>query len=178
MRLSILLFLATALSTKVFSQSIYSFKIDSIAGTQKIDFANFAGKKILIVNTSPVDSCSYQYNDLKLLQQAFKDSLVIIAIPSDDFNAAVTNTSVQNSYYDQSGVSKKFPVAAKLIVSGANINPLYQWLAGKSQNGVMDQAVKSSFQKYLIDKNGKLQGVFSKSIRPTSTFFIDLIRQL
>ena len=148
--------------------SIYSFQIDSVANGSVIDFNAFAGKKILIVNTASGDSAFSQYEELKQLQQLYADSLIIVIVPSYSFgNEQLPEAEMAASYQQTSGVY--FPVSVKLAVAGSNIHPLYSWLTQQSLNAVMDTDIKTDFQKFLIDREGKLVGVFSKRVRPLSS---------
>ncbi len=145
--------------------SIYSFRIDSIAGNNTIDFSSFRGKKILIINTASADTASGQYAQIKQLNSQYKDSLVIIVVPSNSFNTENTNTPTMLAFYSQQPGSR-FPVTKKIIVKGPGIHQLYQWLTQKNKNGVMDSEIRRPFQKYLISKSGRLIGVFSGKVKP------------
>ena len=154
--------------------SIYSFQIDSITTPGTINFSAFQGKKILLINAASADTASSQYAQIKQLNSMYKDSLVIIIVPSNSFNTEGTGESAMLAFYSQS-VSNRFPVTKKLSVKGADIAPLYQWLTQKAKNGVMDSEVKRPFQKYLISKSGKLIGVFSGRMKPFDAPIIQAI---
>ncbi len=171
--ITMLLFFA-AVQTASSQTSVYSFKLDSISGSNQIDFAAFKGKKILIVNTASGDSAASQYNELIQLKQLYKDSLVIVVIPSNSFSSESGSSSDIRSAYAQSAYYK-FPVAQKLSVKGSDKNVLYLWLTQGSTNGVMDQEVLRPFQKYLINRLGKLTGVFGARERPMGTVIRDAI---
>jgi glutathione peroxidase len=151
--------------------SIYDFTLTSASGST-IDFNNYRGKKILIVNTA---SQSEQANQLALLQQLYTQygtSLVVIAIPSNDFsNELKTNSEIASSY------NVTFPIAAKSSITGSGIIPLYSWLTKKTQNGFLNTEMKTDFQKFLISSTGTLIGVFSGDIKPNSRFITSAITQ-
>jgi glutathione peroxidase len=157
--------------------TIYSFQIDSIAGTNKINFSAFTGKKILIVNAASLDSNNIQYADLKSLNQFFKDSLVILVVPSNSFGKEPGTNSSISSFYSQAG-NNRFPVAGKMEVAGANIHPLFIWLSQGSLNGFGNTSVTKGFKKYLINRQGKLIGVFSHKTRPNSISFMKAILKI
>lgn len=168
MKLYKILFLLLLISINTKAQSsIYSFQIDSVANGSVIDFNAFSGKKILIVNAASGDSAFNQYEELKQLQQLYAESLIIVIVPSNSFgNEQLSEAEMATSYQQNSGIY--FPVSIKLAVTGSNIHPLYSWLTQKSLNAVMDIEVKADFQKFLIDREGKLVGVFSKRVKPLS----------
>ena len=66
------------------SNSIHSFSVKGLNGDM-IDFAEFKGKKILVVNTASKCGLTPQYEGLERLYKRFRDKLVIIGFPSNDF---------------------------------------------------------------------------------------------
>jgi glutathione peroxidase len=145
--------------------SFYAIPLDSLGGQQTIALSAYGGKKILIVNAASADSASGQYAQLKQLHNLYKDSLVVIVVPSNSFGTEGAGEAALAAFYAQEG-GNRFPVTEKMAVKGGNIAPLYQWLTQKAKNGVMDADVKRPFQKYLVSETGKLIGVFSGKISP------------
>src|SRR3546814_8626127 len=66
-------------------ESIYQFKMESIDG-KTIDLSTFKGKKILIVNTASKCGFTPQYKGLEELSKKYKDKLVVIGFPANNFN--------------------------------------------------------------------------------------------
>ena len=66
------------------TKTIYDFKVESLNG-DTIDFADFKGKKILIVNTASKCGFTPQYEGLEKLYETYKDKLVIISLPANNF---------------------------------------------------------------------------------------------
>ena len=97
--------------------SIHRFKVEGIAG-KKIDFADFKGKKILVVNVA--SECGYtpQYAQLQELYETFKDKLVIVGLPSNDFGGQEpgSNASIANFCKMRYGVT--FPMTSKIHIKG------------------------------------------------------------
>src|SRR6185295_3157935 len=114
---------------------IYQFKVPSIEG-DTIDFAQFKGKKILIVNTA--SECMYtpQYEGLEKLYEQFKDKLVIVGFPSNDFLGQEPGSNSEIKQFCTSKYHVTFPMAEKIDVKGKNIAPIYEWLTKKSLNGI------------------------------------------
>lgn len=168
------LLLTLATFTTRAQNSIYDFKVNSVDGIE-IDFNDFRGKKILIVNTASQGEQADQLAELEQLYQQFKDSgLVIVAFPTDDFSNEIrSNEQIKVSY--QSNYSISFPIAAKGSVKGAGISPLYSWLTRKVQNGLMNTEIDQDFEKFLINGNGNLVGAY-KFWRPMSPVIVGAIR--
>ena len=149
------------------STSIYSFKVETLDG-KVIDFEKFKGKKILIVNTA--SKCGYtpQYEELQKLYDKYKERLVIVGFPANNFGGQepATNTEIQEFCQKNYGVS--FPMAAKVSVKGDDIAPIYKWLCNKTENGVMDSEIKWNFGKFLLDEKGNLIKYFPSKVTPMS----------
>ena len=149
------------------AKSIYDFKVEGLSGGT-IDFSAFKGKKILIVNTA--SKCGYtpQYEGLEKLYETYKDKLVIVGFPANNFGGQEpgTNTEIQEFCKKNYGVS--FPMAAKVSVKGDDIASIYKWLCNKSENGVLDAEIKWNFGKFLLDENGKLLEYFPSKVTPMS----------
>jgi glutathione peroxidase len=156
--LSILLFVAPA-------TNIYSFKLKDING-KVIDLTQYKGKKILIVNTA--SECGYtpQYEDLQKLYEKYKSKLVIIGVPANNFGGQEPGTNAEiKQFCTKYKVS--FPLAAKVSVKGADIDPMFKWLT-EQENPDFKGDIKWNFEKFLIDENGKLIHRYRSSTKPMS----------
>jgi len=168
MKLSLLLlanflfFIATAKTDNV-PASIYEFKVKALNGST-IDFSQYKGKKILIVNTPERADFNMQYAELEKLYQQYKDKLVIIGFITNDFQ--VEPGSAKNDRPRNYPVT--FPLAAKVLVRGDDMAPIYRWLTEKQFNHLQDSEIQWDFQKYLIDENGRLVSMFEPTTRANS----------
>ncbi len=156
--------------------SIYSFEVDEISKTKKINFSGYQGKKILIVNTDSKDTSFSQYSELMQLFHLYRESLVIIVFPSSSSDLNLSADQTDTVAYNQISPFK-FPVAAKTNVAGPVIHPLYQWLTNKLENGVANSHIDKPCYKYLIDKNGKLVAFFHPIIRPMNSIIRSAIER-
>jgi glutathione peroxidase len=154
--------------------SIHDFSVDGLTGG-KIDFADFEGKKILIVNTASKCGMTPQYAQLEELYQEYKDRLVIIGFPANNFGNQEPGTNEEIAEFCELNYGVSFPMAAKISVNGDDIHPLYTWLTTESYNNFVDSEVTWNFQKYLIDEKGNLIGVFPPRILPMSDDIISAI---
>lgn len=154
--------------------SIHSFKVEGLTG-DSIDFSSFKGKKILIVNTASKCGLTPQYEALNKLYNQYKDRLVIIGFPANDFMSQEPGTNEEIYEFCQKNYGVDFPMTAKISVVGKDMAPIYQWLTNKEKNGVMDSEVSWNFQKYLLNENGQLIGYFSPKTDPFAQEIIDII---
>ncbi|MRS01926.1 glutathione peroxidase [bacterium] len=155
--------LAPALSQK----SVYDFTVETIDG-QQFNFADLKGKKVMIVNTASKCGHTPQYKDLELLNKAYKQKLVIIGFPANNFMNQEPGTNEEIKEFCDSKYGVTFPIMSKISVKGDDMHPLYKWLTSKSANGVLDSEVAWNFQKYIIDENGNLVGFFKPAVKPLS----------
>lgn len=147
--------------------SIYDFKVESLDGGT-IDFSAFKGKKILIVNTA--SQCGYtpQYEGLEKLYETYKDKLVIVGFPANNFGGQEPGTNIEIKEFCKKNFGVSFPMAAKISVKGDDRAPIYQWLCSKSENGVLDAEIKWNFGKFLLDEKGNLMAYFPSKVEPMS----------
>ena len=126
------------------TKSIYQFTVAGLDGGT-IDFASFKGKKILVVNTA--SECGYtpQYKDLEALYQRYKEKLVIVGFPANNFGGQEPGSNEEIKSFCQKNYGVSFPMAAKVSVKGDDMAPIYQWLSSKALNHVMDADVKWNF---------------------------------
>jgi glutathione peroxidase len=153
---------------------IYDFIVPGLTGGT-IDFEKFKGKKILIVNTA--SECGYtpQYEGLEALARKYKESLVVVAFPTNDFGGQEPGTSEQIAEFCKTKYDVTFPIASKITLNGPTVEPIYQWLTREEFNGVQSSEVKWNFQKYLINEQGKLIRMFPHKTKPDNEELISAI---
>ena len=147
--------------------SIHTFKVKSIEGGT-IDFSQFKGKKILVVNTA--SKCGYtpQYEALEKVYEQYKDKLVIVGFPANNFGAQEPGADNEIQEFCKARFGVKFPLASKISVKGDDTAPIYKWLTSKVENGVLDATIGWNFNKFLLDENGKMIAYFPSKVTPDS----------
>jgi glutathione peroxidase len=148
-------------------KTIYDFKVAGLSG-DTIDFAAFKGKKILIVNTASKCGYTKQYKELQELYLKYKDRLVIVGFPENNFMYQEPGTNAEIKEFCTKNYGVTFPMAAKIDVKGKDIAPIYKWLTNKSENGVMDATITWNFNKFLLDEKGNLITKFDSKVTPMS----------
>jgi len=153
----------------IFSQTsgFYDFKVKTLEG-KDFDFSTLKGKKVMIVNTASKCGFTPQYKDLEELYEQYKQKLVILGFPANNFANQEPGSALEIRQFCTEKYGVTFPMMEKISVKGDDMHPLYQWLTSKEKNGVMDSSVKWNFQKYLIDENGKLVDVIYTREKPGS----------
>lgn len=149
------------------SKTIYDFSIKSLDGGT-IDFSQFKGKKILIVNTASMCGFTPQYKALEALYEAHKDKLVIVGFPSDNFGGQEYKEDKDIKSFCEKNFGVTFPLTTRVDVKGDNTTPVYKYLCNKSENGVLDATISWNFNKFIIDEKGNLLAHFDSKVTPDS----------
>lgn len=155
-------------------QGIYAYKVQGLKG-DTLDFADFKGKKILIVNTASECSYTYQYEGLEALHQQYNGKLVIVGFPTNDFGGQEPGSNEKIEEFCKENYGVTFQMAAKISVKGNGIAPIYQWLTNKDMNGHSSSTIEWNFQKYLTDEQGNLTHVFPPATEPFDDAVISAI---
>lgn len=162
------LLLASILITSlVAATTIYDFKVEGLSGGS-IDFSQFKGKKILIVNTASKCGNTPQYEGLEELYKKYQNQLVIIGFPANNFLGQEPGTNEQIAEFCQKNYGVSFPMAAKISVRGKHIAPVYQYLVAEAKKKGLDNPVTWNFGKFLINEKGELIATFSPKTQPLS----------
>ena len=158
---------ATNKNEMTMNQSIYDISIKSINGNT-IDLSQFKGKKILIVNVASECGFTGQYKGLQELHETYKDKLVVIGVPCNQFGGQEPGDANQIQLFCEKNYGVEFLITEKVDVKGDKQHPLYAWLTKKDLNGKKNSTVKWNFQKYLIDEEGNLMDYYYSITKPLS----------
>jgi len=149
------------------AKSIYEFKVESLSG-DTIDFSDFKGKKILVVNTASECGFTPQYEELEKLYETYKDKLVIVGFPANNFGAQEPGSNHEIATFCQKNYGVTFPMAAKVSVKGKDIAPIYKFLTDKKENGVKNTTILWNFTKILLNEKGEVIDSFVSTTKPMS----------
>ncbi|TYB74352.1 glutathione peroxidase [Bizionia myxarmorum] len=149
------------------TQSIYDIALTGLNG-DPIQLSEFKGKHILFVNVASKCGFTGQYEDLQKLYDTYKDNLMIIGVPCNQFGSQEPGTASDIQSFCQANYGVTFLMTEKVDVKGDNQHPLYKWLTNQSLNGSSSSTVKWNFQKYLVDGNGQLVNYYFSVTSPLS----------
>ncbi|OIQ30482.1 MAG: glutathione peroxidase [Bacteroidetes bacterium MedPE-SWsnd-G2] len=147
--------------------SLYDIGLTTTRG-EHLDLNQFKNKYLLIVNVASKCGFTKQYTDLQKLAEAYKNKLVILACPCNQFANQEPGSNADIANFCSINYNISFPITEKLNVKGSNKHSLYKWLTEKELNGNFNSSVKWNFQKYLINPKGQLLDVFYSTTKPTS----------
>lgn len=148
--------------------SIYDLKMNSIEG-KMIDFSQFKGKTLLIVNTA--SKCGYtpQYADLQKLHETYGSRVVILGFPANNFKGQEPGTNAEIAEFCTKSYGVSFQMFEKISVLGEDQHPLYTMLKDKT-----GQDPSWNFCKYLIKPDGTVK-FFSQKVNPMAKEILDEI---
>ena len=138
----------------------------------------------MIVNTASMCGNTPQYADLEKLYEKYKDKLVIVGFPANNFGQQEPGSNEEIKEFCSKKYAVSFPMAEKISVRGDDIHPLYKWLVDQSKElaknvpsdnskdivwkKFLQDPVIWNFTKFLLDENGNLIAVFHNKVNPMS----------
>jgi glutathione peroxidase len=145
---------------------IYSFSAKDIDGKAR-SLSEFSGKVLLIVNVASKCGHTPQYAGLQSLYHRFKDrGFEILGFPSNDFMGQEPGTEAQIKEFCSVKYGVGFPMFSKVSVKGKGIDPLFAYLTSKEANPKHAGKVTWNFNKFLIDREGRVVDRFDTKDEP------------
>ena len=166
---------------------IYEFKALTSRG-KELDFAQFEGKVLLIVNTASKCGFTPQFAELEELNQKYKDQgLVIIGFPCNQFKEQDPGNDAQIEEFCQLNYGVTFQIMKKIDVNGSAAEPIFEYLKEQAPteeyHGLKAKAAKTlfktisssvekesdikwNFTKFLISKDGATINRYAPTTEP------------
>ena len=166
---------------------IYDFKAQSNKGAE-VDFAQYEGKVLMVVNTASKCGFTPQYDGLEALYKKYKDQgLVIVGFPCDQFAHQEPGSNEEIAEFCRLNHGVTFPIMAKIDVNGENAHPIYKYLKSaapeETKNGFMAKVsssifklisksvenksdIKWNFSKFLINRDGSVIKRYMPTVTP------------
>lgn len=149
--------LITLLGTTGLAQA---FTFPSIDGGT-IDLDQWRGQPVLVVNTASLCGFTDQYDGLQALYDRYRaDGLVVLAVPSDDFNQELSSAA-EVKHFCEVNFNLNIPMADVTPVKGPAAHAFYKWVeqqAGFTPNW--------NFNKVLIAPDGAIAATYRSVTRP------------
>jgi glutathione peroxidase len=152
------------------ANSIYDFKIKGLDG-KEIDFAQYKGKKLLIVNTASKCGKTPQYAGLEKLHEQFGNKVDVLGFPANNFLWQEPGTSEEIAAFCERNYGVQFQMFEKVSVKGSDQHPLYQWLEAKT-----GKKPDWNFAKYLVSEDGTEVTFFNSSVQPLDKQLLSIIQ--
>ncbi|HMO94617.1 MAG TPA: glutathione peroxidase, partial [Tepidiformaceae bacterium] len=111
-----------------------------------------------------------------LYEQYAPKGFTILGFPANDFMGQEPGTDEEIAEFCELNYGVTFPVFSKITVKGDEMHPLYQELTS------MPEPVGGegmwNFQKYLVDREGKVVQKFGPSTTPDAPEVVEAIESL
>ncbi len=158
-------------------RSIYDFTMVDINGTE-VPLANFSGKVLLVVNVASRCGYTYQYEGLEKLYETYRDSgFVILGFPANNFLHQEPGSNREILEFCTSEYGVYFPMFAKISVKGKDQDPLYRYLTDEKIHPETGGAITWNFNKFLVDRQGRIVGRFGTKTEPLAPELTDSIEK-
>ena len=154
--------------------SFYDFKLKDING-KEVDFSEYKGKKLLLVNVASKCGYTKQYAQLQELYANHSDKIIILGFPANNFGGQEPGSNEEIAEFCDSKFGVTFPMFEKISVKGFDKHPLYRWLSDATQNGWNNEEPSWNFCKYFVNENGELVKFFPSSVTPLDEEILKLI---
>jgi glutathione peroxidase len=147
-----------------------------LAGSEE-PLSRYRGEVLLIVNTA--SECGYtpQYAGLQTLYERYRENKFnVLGFPSNDFGEQEPGDDRQIEVFCKSNYGVEFPMFSKVRVLGADAHPVYAYLTSLPKP--IGGPVEWNFQKYLVDRNGKVVARFESDTEPDDPALVAAVERL
>ncbi|MBQ3579862.1 MAG: glutathione peroxidase [Bacteroidales bacterium] len=167
--------------------TIYDYKAIASNG-KEIDFKQFEGKVLLIVNTASKCGFTPQFDGLEALNEKYRDrGLVVIGFPCNQFKEQDPGSDGEIQEFCRLNYGVTFQIMKKTDVNGDDEHPVFTWLKAQAPTeeykglkakathallkGISNTAKKESdilwnFTKFLVAKDGTTVKRFPPTAEP------------
>lgn len=172
---------------KILLSLILSFFMFNIANANDIYSYNFKGAEkgeikledykdhtVLFVNIATRCGYTGQLDGLEKLYQKYKDKkFVVVGLPSNDFGQQTPEENKEVAKFCRLKYGVSFPITEKLSVTGDQKHPLVGLLLKSTSTA----KVSWNFNKFLLNKKGKVVAHFPSSVAPEDKNLIQKIEE-
>jgi glutathione peroxidase len=130
----------------------------------------------LVVNVASRCGLTPQYEALERLQEGYGAAgLAVVGLPCNQFGGQEPGTSEEIATFCSTAYGVTFPLTEKIEVNGAGRHPLYQRLVGTPDERGRTGDITWNFEKFLVDRDGRVVARFSPPTTPDDPRVISAI---
>ena len=156
-------------------RSMYEFTMKNIDG-QDVKLDTYKGKVVMLVNTASKCGLTPQYEGLQALYDKYRDrGFVVLGFPANNFMGQEPGTDDEIKDFCNLNYNVTFPMFGKISVKGGDQHPLYNFLTNKETNPGFDGDITWNFEKFLVDRNGKVIARFSPKTVPEEPEVVEAV---
>ena len=176
------------------SETLYDIPVQKIDGTDAT-LGEHAGEVLLVVNVASQCGLTPQYEGLAQLHEKFRDrKFSVLGFPANDFGAQEPGSNEEIQEFCSTKFGVQFPMYSKIPVTGSNKHPLYQhliseqpetenrdgmetMLRGHKMEPTQKPEVVWNFEKFLINREGKVVRRFAPDTAPDAPKLVEAIEE-
>jgi len=137
----------------------------------------YRGQVLLVVNTASRCGNTPQYEGLQQLYTEERGrGFTILGFPSNDFGQQEPGSDAEIGAFCKKSYGVEFPMFSKVEVKGDGVHPVYAFLT--SQPAPVGGPVRWNFQKYLVDRSGRVVARFDPKVKPDDSALLAEIERL
>jgi len=141
-----------------------------------INFSDYKGQTVLLVNVASKCGFTKQYTDLQKLYENYKDNgFLIVAVPSNQFGEQEPGTDEEIKNFCETNFNISFPITTKVNVKGKEAHEIFLWAKNNHGNKAVP---KWNFHKILINKSGKIEETYNSFVNPLSKKLISKLEKI
>lgn len=147
-------------------KSFYKHTMKDIDG-KDVKLSKYKGEVLLVVNTA--SKCGYtpQYEGLEATYKKYNSQgFYVLGFPANNFGGQEPGTESEIKEFCTTKYKVTFPMFAKISVKGEDQDPLYAYLTSKEKNPEFAGDITWNFNKFLIDRHGKIVARFTSKDKP------------
>lgn len=178
------------------ADSVYDFRLRKING-EETSLGEYKGKVLLIVNVASECGLTPQYEGLERIYEKFHDrGFEVLGFPANEFGAQEPGSNEEIQEFCRTKFGVRFPMFEKIVVKGEGQHPLYRHLTQTQPSAIQKEGesfeerlekhgIKRSdpkdilwnFEKFLVDREGKIVSRFAPNITPEDPVLISAIEK-
>lgn len=156
---------------------VLRFKMNSLSGDE-IDLSQYEGKVVLVVNVASQCGFTGQYEQLQQLHEKYAEQgLAILGFPCNQFLGQEPGTAEEIQEFCRVNYGVTFDLFAKVDVNGEDACEFYQLLTALDTKPKGAGKISWNFEKFLIDRSGKVIARFGSGTKPDAPEVVALIEE-
>ena len=156
--------------------SLLSLSAKRLGGPEE-PLSTYRGQVLLVVNTASRCGNTPQYAGLQSLYEEYRGKgFSVLGFRSNDFAGQEPGSDAEIGTFCKKNYGVEFPMFSKVRVRGDDAHPVYAYLTGLPEP--VGGPVRWNFQKYLVDREGRVVARFSPGTRPDDPEIVAEIERL
>lgn len=155
---------------------VLEFTMKRLDGAEE-PLEHYKGDVVMLVNVASKCGLTPQYTGLQAIYDQYRDrGFTILGFPANDFMGQEPGTDEQIATFCDMNYGVTFPLFSKISVKGEAMHPLYHQLT--TMPDPIGGDVMWNFQKYLLDREGKVVAKFGPQTTPEAPEVTSAIESL